>query len=122
MTQTFNKACNEFTDAMKSIRKVCIKTFTEICNRRDDRIIDLTKFKNYCQWIGVGYPVFECEESYSVVNCFYIRNNRIVFDIEWEESVYETQVSTDDLINLCDTILNQYEEDGFKLGVNEYDN
>ena len=123
MTQAFNKACNEYADAMKSIREVCIKTLTEICNRRDDKIIDLTKFKNYCQWIGVGYPVFECEESYSVVNCFYIRNDRIVFDIEYDNSyLFDSQVSTDDLINLCDTILNYYEEDGFKLGVDEYEN
>lgn len=123
MTQAFNKACNEYGDAMKRIREVCIKTLTEICNRRDDRIIDLTKLNKYCEWIGVGYPVFEYEESYSVVKCFYIRNNQIVFDIEYDEScLFETQVSTDDLINLCDTILNYYEEDGFKLGVDEYEN
>lgn len=120
MTQAFNKACNEYADAMKRIREVCIKTLTEICNRRDDKIINLTKFKKYCRWIGVGYPVIEYDDRYSVVECFYIRNNRIVFDIEWEESVYETQVSTDDLINLCDTILNYYEEDGYTLGVDDY--
>jgi hypothetical protein len=121
MTQAFNKACNEYADAMKSIREVCIKTLTEICNRRDDKIINLTKFKKYCRWIGVGYPVIEYDESYSVVECFYIRNNRIVFDIEWDESyVYETQVSTDDIINLCDTILNYYEKDGYTLGVDDY--
>ena len=121
MTQAFNKACNEYVDAMKRIREVCIKTLTEICNRRDDKIIDLTKLNKYCEWIGVGYPVFEYEESYSVVKCFYIRNNRIIFDIEYDESyLFETQVSTDDLINLCDTILNYYEEDGFKLGVTDY--
>ena len=120
MTQDFNKACNEYADAMKSIREVCIKTLTEICNRRDDKIINLTKFKKYCRWIGVGYPVIEYDDRYSVVECFYIRNNRIVFDIEWEESVYETQVSTDDLINLCDTILNYYEKDGYTLGVDDY--
>ena len=123
MTQSFNKACNEYADAMKRIREVCIKTLTEICNRRENRIIDLTKLNKYCEWIGVGYPVFEYEESYSVVKCFYIRNNRIVFDIEYDESyLFETQVSTDDLINLCDIILNYYEEDGFKLGVDEYEN
>jgi hypothetical protein len=121
MTQAFNKACNEYADAMKSIREVCIKTLTEICNRRDDKIINLTKFKKYCRWIGVGYPVIEYDDRYSVVECFYIRNNRIVFDIEWDESyVYETQVSTDDLINLCDTILNYYEKDGYTLGVDDY--
>ena len=123
MTQAFNKACNEYADAMKRIREVCIKTLTEICNRRDDKIINLAKLNEYGKWNGVGYPVFEYEESYSVVECFYIRNNRIVFDIEYDESyVFETQVSTDDLINLCDTILNYYEEDGFKLGVDEYEN
>lgn len=123
MTMAFNKASYEYAEAMKRIREVCIKTLTEICNRRDDRIIDLTKFKNYCQWIGVGYPVIEYDDRYSVVKRFYIRNNRIIFDIEYDDSyVYETQVSTDDLINLCDTILNKYEEDGFKLGVDEYDN
>lgn len=120
MTQAFNKACNEYADAMKRIREVCIKTLTEICNRRDDKIINLTKFKKYCRWIGVGYPVIEYDDRYSVVECFYIRNNRIVFDIEWEESVYETQVSTDDLINLCDSILNYYEKDGYTLGVDDY--
>ena len=120
MTQAFNKACNEYADAMKSIREVCIKTLTEICNRRDDKIINLTKFKKYCRWIGVGYPVIEYDDRYSVVECFYIRNNRIVFDIEWDEYVYETQVSTDDLINLCNTILNYYEEDGYTLGVDDY--
>lgn len=123
MIQAFNKACNEYADAMKRIREVCIKTLTEICNRRDDKIIDLTKLNEYCKWIGFGYPVFEYEESYSVVKCFYIRNNQIIFDIEYDESyLFETQVSTDDLINLCDVILNYYEEDGFKLGVYEYEN
>jgi hypothetical protein len=121
MTQAFNKACNEYADAMKRIRDVCIESLTEICNRRDDKIINLTKFKKYCRWIGVGYPVIEYDDRYSVVECFYIRNNRIVFDIEWDESyVYETQVSTDDLINLCDTILNYYEKDGYTLGVDDY--
>lgn len=123
MTQAFNKACNEYVDAMERIRDVCIETLTEICNRRDDKIIDLTKLNEYCKWIGVGYPVFEYEESYSVVKCFYIRNNQIVFDIEYDETyLFETQVSTDDLINLCNIILNCYEEDGFKLGVDEYEN
>lgn len=123
MIQAFNKACNEYADAMKQIREVCIKTLTEICNRRDDKIIDLTKLNKYCEWIGFGYPVFEYEESYSVVKCFYIKNNQITFDIEYDESyLVETQVSTDDLINLCDVILNYYEEDGFKLGVYEYEN
>ena len=122
MTQAFNKACNEYADAMKQIREVCIKTLTEICNRRDDKIINLAKLNKYCIWIGVGYPVIEYDDRYSVVKCFYIRNNRIIFDIEWDESyLFETQVSTDDLINLCDTILNNYEEDDFKLGVDEYD-
>ena len=123
MIQAFNKACNEYADAMKQIREVCINTLTEICNRRDDKIIDLTKLNKYCEWIGFGNPVFEYEENYSVVKCFYIRNNRIIFDIEYDESyLFETQVSTDDLINLCDAILNYYEEDGFKLGVYEYEN
>lgn len=122
MTQAFNKACNEYGDAMKRIRDVCIKILTEICNRRDDKIIDLTKLNEYCKWIGVGYPVIEYDDRYSVVKCFYIRNNRIIFDIEWDESyVFETQVSTDDLINLCNTIF-YYEEDGLKLGVDEYEN
>lgn len=122
MTQAFNKACNEYADAMKNIREVCIKTLTEICNRRDDQTIDLTKFNEYCKWIGVGYPVIECEVDYSVVNRFYIKNNRIVFDIdEYNDSyLFDSQVSTDDLINLCDTILNQYEEDGFTLGIDDY--
>lgn len=122
MTQTFNKACNEYADAMKNIREVCIKTLTEICNRRDDQTIDLTKLNEYCKWTGVGYPVIEYDENYSVVKCFYIRNNRIIFDIEYDEYVYETQVSTHELIDICDKILNYYEEDGFKLGVDEYDN
>ena len=123
MTMAFNKATYEYAEAMKRIREVCIETLTEICNRRDDKIIDLTKLNEYCKWIGVGYPLIECDENYSVVKCFYIRNNRIVFDIEYDESyLFETQVSTDDLINLCDTILNKYEEDGFKLGIDEYEN
>ena len=122
MTQTFNKACNEYADAMKQIRDVCIKTLTEICNRREDQIIDLTKLNEYCKWIGVGYPTIEYENHYSVVKRFYIRNNRIIFDIVWDDSyLYETQVSTQDLIDICNKILNYYEEDGFKLGVNEYD-
>lgn len=123
MTQAFNKACNEYADAMKRIREVCIETLTEICNRRDDKIIDLTKLNEYCKWIGVGYPVIEYDDHYSVVKCFYIRNNRIIFDIEWDESyVYETQVFTHDLIDICSKILNYYEEDGYTLGVDEYEN
>lgn len=122
MTQAFNKACNEYADAMKSIREVCIETLTKICNRRDDKIIDLTKLNEYCKWIGVGYPVIEYDDRYSVVKRFYIRNNRIIFDIEWDEYVYETQLSPHDLIDICDKILNYYEKDGFKLGVDEYEN
>ena len=123
MTQTFNKACNEYADAMKTIRDVCIETLTEICNRRDDKIIDLTKLNEYGKWIGVGCPVIEYDDRYSVVKRFYLKNNRIIFDIEWDESyVYETQVFTHDLIDICNTILNYYEEDGFKLGIDEYEN
>lgn len=123
MTQTFNKACNEYADAMKRIREMCIKTLTEICNRRDDQIIDLTKLNKYCEWIGVGYPVIEYDDRYSVVKRFYLKNNRIIFYIEWDESyVYETQVFTHDLIDICNTILNYYEEDGYILGVDEYEN
>ena len=118
MTQAFNKACNEYADAMKRIREVCIKTLTEICNRRDDKIIDLTKLNEYCKWTGVGYPVIEYDDRYSVVKRFYFKNNRIIFDIEWDESyVYETQVFTHDLIDICNKILNYYEEDGYILGV-----
>lgn len=122
MTQTFNKACNEYADAMKRIREVCIKTLTEICNRRDDKIIDLAKLNEYCKWTVISSPVIEYDDRYSVVKRFYLKNNRIIFDIEWDESyVYETQVLTHDLIDICNTILNYYEEDGFKLGVDEYD-
>lgn len=120
MTQAFNKACNEYADAMKRIREVCIKTLTEICNRRDDQTIDLTKLNEYCKWTGVGCPVIEYDENYSVAKCLYIRNNRIIFDIEYDEYVYETQVSTYDLIDICDKILNYYEEDGYTLGVSDY--
>ena len=123
MTQAFNKAYNEYADATKRIREVCIKTLTEICNRRDDKIIDLAKLNEYCKWTGIGCPVIEYEDKYSVVKCFYIRNNQIVFDIEYDESyLFETQVSTIDLIDICNTILNYYEEDGYKLGVDEYEN
>ena len=118
MTQAFNKACNEYADAMKRIREVCIKTLTEICNRRDDKIIDLAKLNEYCKWTGIGSPVIEYDDRYSVVKRFYLKNNRIIFDIEWDESyVYETQVFTHDLIDICNKILNYYEEDGYILGV-----
>lgn len=121
MTQAFNKACNEYADTLKRIREVCVEILTRICNRRDDRIIDLTKLNEYCKWTGIGFPVIEYDDNYSVVKCFYIRDNRIIFDIVWDESyLFETQVSTDDLINLCNIILNYYEEDGFILGVEDY--
>lgn len=123
MTQTFNKACNEYADAIKRIREMCIKTLTEICNRRDDKIIDLAKLNEYCKWNGIGSPVIEYDDRYSVVKRFYLKNNQIIFYIEWDESyVYETQVFTHDLIDICNTILNYYEEDGYILGVDEYEN
>ena len=99
MTQAFNKACNEYADAMKRIREVCIETLTEICNRRDDKIIDLTKLYEYCKWTGNGYPVIEYEDHYSEVKRFYIKNNRLIFDIEYDDSyLYFGYTVYDDLL------------------------
>lgn len=118
MTQTFNNECREYFNAMVKIRKVCIKTLTEICNRREDQTIDLTKLNEFCKRTGVGCPTIEYENHYSEVKSFYIKNNRIIFDIEYDDSyLYETQVSTQDLIDICNKILNYYEEDGYTLGV-----
>ena len=134
MTQAFNKACNKYADAMKSIREVCIKTLTEICNRRDDKIIDLTKLYEFGKWIGVGCPVVTYDggndiddepNCYSTVDGFRIesdaiRGEFIVLDIEDDYSYGIDRVLTVDIIRLCETII-QYEASGeYKLGVSDY--
>ena len=49
-----------------------------------------------------------------------LENEIIIFDIEDNPQYDESRVRTDDIINLCEMII-EYEKQGYKLGVNEYE-
>ena len=128
--ETFDNLCSELYKAKQAVRNHCIDMLKEICNRTESKEINLSKMNNFLDDGGYGNPTFcydggnhpeYASNMYSAVEGFELNeNNIIVFTIE-DSDCYETgRVLTDDLIELCDAIV-EYEKEGYELGVNEYE-
>lgn len=124
----FVAARNEFTAAREKMRTQCLDMLKVICNRTDSKEINLDKFKEYCCDCGMGYPTIAYDGGrhpeyasnlYSTVNGFSLVNGKIVFDIEDCDSYSEDRVTTTELTELCDYLI-EYEDDGYTLGVADY--
>lgn len=125
---TFRDLSAEYITANRKVREACLDLLKEICNRTPDKEITLTGLKAYCwdfglptptvMYDGGNHPEYACN-VFSTVDGFRIYNNNIAFNIEDDSEYYEHRVLTDDLINLCDALI-EYEKAGYTLGVNEY--
>jgi hypothetical protein len=56
----------------------------------------------------------------SAVEGFALDNDTIVFVLEDSDYYVESRVTTDELVFLCDAIVD-YENAGYELGVNDYE-
>lgn len=126
--ESYNSAYNAFIAARDEMRKHCLDMLKEICNRTDSKEISLEKFKKYCCDCGMGWPVLAYDGGnhpeyasnlYSTIDGFSLVNDKIVFDIEDDPSYDEDRVTTTELIEFCDYII-EYEDDGYTLGVSDY--
>lgn len=127
--ETFDNLCSELCNAKQAIRNHCIDMLKEICNRTESKEINLSKMNNFLDDGGCGNPVFcydggnhpeYASNMYSAVEGFELKGDKLVFSIEDSDSYDITRVMTDDLIELCDAIV-EYEKEGYELGVNEYE-
>lgn len=127
--ESYNRAYNTFIAARDEMRKHCLDMLKEICNRTDSKEISLEKFKKYCFDCGMGCPVIAYDGGnhpeyasnlYSTIDGFSLVNDKIVFDIEDDPSYDEDRVTTTELIEFCEYII-EYENDGYTLGVSDYE-
>lgn len=125
----FKETLNEYADAKRKIRKECLEMLKEICNRVEDKNIDLSNFKDYLYDFGMCYPTISYDggrhpeydtNMYSDVNGFRIEGEKIIFDIEDCSDYSEDRVSTDDLIDICDTFIECEEDGDYIIGVSVY--
>lgn len=125
----FYKAYFDYVESKDNINRICVDMLKEICYRTEDRAINLTKMTNFLFDSGDGNIVFAYDggnhpeyasNMYSTVEGFTLDNDTIVFILEDSDYYEESRVMTDDLICLCDAIAD-YENAGYKLGVNEYE-
>jgi hypothetical protein len=101
----------------------------EVCNRTESKEVSLVKLKKWAYDCGEGYPTVtydggdhpECASNcYSTVESIKLKNGDIFFDIEETSDYHEVRVLTIELIRICYYII-IYENAGFTLGVDEYD-
>lgn len=128
--ETFDNLCVELCEAKGAIRNHCISMLKEICNRTDSKKINLEKMINFLYDEGSPTPVFSYDggnhpeyasNMYSDVEGFELNeNNILVFTIEDSDYYEICRVLTDDLIELCEIII-EYENAGYELGLNEYE-
>lgn len=125
--ETYDNLCVALYEARQAIRNHCIAMLKEICNRTESKEINLSKMNNFLDDEDLAIPMFcyeggpECDSTYSYVEGFGLNeNNIIVFTIEDSDCYEAGLVLTDDLIELCDAIV-EYEKEGYELGVNEYE-
>jgi hypothetical protein len=125
----FYKAYFDYVESKDIINRICVDMLKEICYRTEDRAINLTKMTNFLFDSGDRNIAFaydsggehpEIYSTYSAVEGFALDNNTIVFTLEDSDRYEESQVTTEDLICLCDAIVD-YENAGYELGVNEYE-
>lgn len=124
----FDQLCEIFSDAKVKVKRCCLDMLKEICNRTESKEINLDKLKNFLCDHGLGYPTAMYDggnhpeyatNMYSTVDGFRLNGDTIIFEIEESTDYDEDRMWTDDLIELCDTIIN-YEAYGYTLGVSDY--
>ena len=124
----FNAISKEYYKAQEQMREICLDMLKEICNRREDKTIDLSGLKDYIYDSGDACPTIKYDggrhpeyatNMYSDIYEFKYDGTFILFDIEDSEDYKDYRVDTEDLIELCEVIL-AYEQDGYVLGVKEY--
>lgn len=125
---TFEQEFDKYIVSKMNFRNICIDIIKDICDRREDKTINLDNLKMYLSDNGGCYPTMAYDGGnhseyastmYSEVNGFRIEDGDIIFDIEDSSYYHEDFVMLDDLADLCDMII-KYENEGYKLGVNEY--
>lgn len=125
----FYKAYFDYVESKDIINRICVDMLKEICYRTEDRAINLTKMTNFLldsgdrniafAYDGGNHPE-HASNMYSAVEGFALDNDTIVFILEDSDYYEESRVLTDDLICLCDAIVD-YEDAGYELGVNDYE-
>ena len=126
--KTFEQKTTEYFNIRRDVRNIGLDMLKKICERTEDKSISLDKFKNYLR--DVGSPDFTiiydggnhpeyASNVFSTVDGFYIQNEIVIFDIEDDPQYDESRVSTSDIIDLCEMII-EYEKEGYELGVKEY--
>ena len=127
--ELFEKTTEEYYNAKRDIRHICLDMLKKICDRTETKEISLDKFKNYLRDEGYCDPTIIYDgghhpeyatNAFSTIDGFYIKNEIVIFDIEDDSQYDESRVITDDIINLCELIV-KYEKQGYELGVNEYE-
>jgi hypothetical protein len=127
--KTFEQKTTEFFNVKRDVRHIGLDMLKKICDRTEDKSISLDKFKNYLCDVGWCIPTIVYDGGnhpeyasnvFSTVDGFKLENEIIIFDIEDDPQYDESRVCTDDIINLCEMII-EYEKQGYKLGVNEYE-
>jgi hypothetical protein len=118
----FDQLCEIFSNAKAKVKRCCLDMLKEICNRTESKEINLDKLKNFlCDQVmydGGNHPEY-ATNMYSTVDGFRLNGDTIIFEIEDSTDYDEDRMWTDDLIELCDTIIN-YEAYGYTLGVSDY--
>lgn len=127
--EKFDNLCTALIEAKRAVRNHCIDMLKEICNRTESKKINLDKMTNFLFDGGLSNPVFcydggnhpeYASNMYSAVEGFELNGDKLVFSIEDSDSYEAGRVLTDDLIELCDAIV-EYEKEEYELGVNEYE-
>ena len=128
--ELFEKTTTEFFNASRDVRHIGLDILKKICERTEDKSISLDKFKNHLRDVvgmcdptisydGGNHPEYD-SNVFSTVDGFKLENEIIIFDIEDDPQYDDSRVNTDDIINLCEMII-EYEKQGYELGVNEYE-
>lgn len=125
----FGKALFDYSESKNNMNQICIEMLKEICNRTENKVINLSKMTNYMYDKGNGYIAFVYDggnhpeyaaNMCSAVEGFALDNDTIVFVLEDSDYYVESRVTTDELVFLCDAIVD-YENAGYELGVNDYE-
>lgn len=122
----FGKAYFDYFESKRNMNQICIEMLKEICNRTEDKAINLAKMTNYLFDNGERNIAFAHDggnipySAYSAVEGFALDNDTIVFILEDSDYYEESRVTVGDLVYLCNAIVD-YENAGYELGVNDYE-
>lgn len=127
--ELFEKTTKEFFNVRRDVRHIGLDMLKKICDRTETKEISLDKFKNYLRDEGYCDPTIVYDGGhhpeyatnvFSTVDGFYVQNEIVIFDIEDDPRYDESRVNTEDIINLCEMII-EYENKGYEIGVKEYE-